>query len=167
MGNYATSSNDMKTQLDDSHLEKIKTLTLWTSSIEVTELKGGLTNSNYLVNDDGRRYVARISKEQPLLGINRDNELLCTKTAYECGVSPRLVYSEPGIMVTEFIEGQVLHPEDVHKEESIERIARVLSTIHSMGPRLTGGDAVLLALSGGQDLCPEGTEARRTDASGH
>ena len=128
----------MKTQLDKSYLEKIRSLPILTPPVEITALSGGITNNNYRVNDDGSSYFVRISEEQPLLGIDRQNELLCAEEGSKCGIAPKLVYSEPGIMVTDFIEGRVLTPEDIHKRETMERIVDVLKVVHGIGSHLTG-----------------------------
>ncbi len=128
----------MEDRSKDSHEKLIKSLPIWRGTLELSELSGGITNSNYLVSDGRRRYVVRILGEQPLLGIDRENEVLCMKAGHQCGVCPEIVYSEPGIMVTDFIDGKVLEPEDVRSDEYMERIVTVLKAVHSAGPSLTG-----------------------------
>ena len=55
---------------------------------EVSELAGGLTNTNYKVVTDAGAYVVRISaKDAGLLAIDRDNEYRNSVSAAEAGVS--------------------------------------------------------------------------------
>ena len=52
----------------------------------VTELPGGLTNTNYKVEVGGRSYVVRVSsKDAGLLAIDRDNEYQNSLAAAEPG----------------------------------------------------------------------------------
>ena len=129
----------MKAQWEKEHLEKVKSLSFWTTSVEVSAISGGLNNSNYLVNHKGDRYVVRIEEEEAHLGINRYNELLCAKVGYRCDVSPSLVYSKPGVIVTEFIEARVLGVEEGRKRKFIEKMAEVLRTLHNVDHRHTEG----------------------------
>lgn len=122
----------------DYHHLLIQDLPLWSGSIDIRQLTGGITNSNYVVFNRGRRYVVRILQDQPFLGIDRRNEVLCMEAGHQCGVSPDVVYSESGIMVTIFIEGKVLEPGDVRGGQYIDHIAAVLKAVHASGPRLTG-----------------------------
>src|SRR6476646_10248400 len=52
----------------------------------VTELPGGLTNTNYKVDVGGRSYVVRVSsKDAGLLAIDRENEYVNSVAAAESG----------------------------------------------------------------------------------
>ena len=74
----------------------------------VSELVGGLTNTNYKVETDGGAYVVRVSsKDAGLLAIDRENEYLNSVAAAEAGVGAGVVAYLPdqSILVLEFIEG--------------------------------------------------------------
>ena len=56
----------------------------------VSELPGGLTNTNYKVVVGGRSYVVRVSsKDAGLLAIDRENEYVNSVAAAEAGVGAR------------------------------------------------------------------------------
>jgi Ser/Thr protein kinase RdoA (MazF antagonist) len=63
-----------------------------TGAESVSELAGGLTNTNYKVEVDGRAYVVRISaKDAGLLAIDRENEHQNSVAAAEVGVGAPVV----------------------------------------------------------------------------
>ena len=54
---------------------------------KVTQLSGGLTNENYLVESGGQKYVMRIpGQSTELLSIDRANEVFNTKAAATTGI---------------------------------------------------------------------------------
>ena len=121
-----------------SHHDLIRSLPIWDTPVDVKELHGGITNSNYLVNQNSKMYVVRMVEEQPLLGIDRRNEVLCMKMGYQCGVSPDVIYTGSGIMVTNFIEGKVLEPENVSEDMYLSLVTKVLKIVHESGHKLNG-----------------------------
>ena len=121
-----------------SHHNLIKSLPIWDTPVDVSELHGGITNSNYLVNQNDRMYVVRMVEEHPLLGIDRRNEELCMKMGYQCGVSPDVIYTGSGIMVTNFISGKVLKPKNVSDDQYLSLITEVLKIVHRSGHKLSG-----------------------------
>jgi hypothetical protein len=50
----------------------------------------------------GQRFFVRIGEDIPIHGVLRFNELAAARAAELAGVSPALIYSEPGVMVTRF-----------------------------------------------------------------
>jgi len=120
-----------------SHHNLIKSLPIWDATVDVKELQGGITNSNYLVNHNSKMYVVRIVEEQPCLGIDRRNEVLCMKAGYECGISPDVVYTGSGIMVTNFIEGKVLEPANLSENLYLPLVTEVLKIVHDSDHKLS------------------------------
>src|SRR4029453_7112347 len=79
----------------------------------VSELPGGLTNTNYKGEGDDRAYVVRVpAKDAGLLAIDRENEYENTVAAAEAGVGAAVVayLPERGVLVLEFIEGRTQSP---------------------------------------------------------
>jgi len=100
---------------------------------EVSELAGGLTNTNYKVVTDAGAYVVRISaKDAGLLAIDRDNEYRNSVSAAEAGVGAAVVgyLPERSLMVLEFIEGQPQSAEDLRRGDKIEMIADACRRLH-------------------------------------
>jgi thiamine kinase-like enzyme len=99
----------------------------------ITVLSGGITNSNYRVDVAGSSYVLRIGgKDTALLGIDRATEHAASVRAAEIGVGPAVVgFAEAeGWLVTRFIEGRGVPPEEVRTPDGIRRVAAVLRKIH-------------------------------------
>ncbi len=99
----------------------------------ITPLSGGITNRNYRVDVDGASYVLRVGgNDTDLLGIDREIEHEASLRAASVGVGPEVVaFIEPeGWLVTRFIKGRALPPEEVRTAAGIRRIAAVLRSVH-------------------------------------
>lgn len=105
-------------------------------------LKGGITNTNYVVEDGTDKYVVRVGFDNPLHQIMRFNELSASQAAYEAGLSPGIFYSEPGILVIHFIEGKTLTPEDIQSQEYLDRLVSVIKSCHQDIPKYLRGPAL-------------------------
>lgn len=107
---------------------------LWPGlTASVTALSGGITNRNYRVDVGGFSYVLRVGgNDTDLLGIDRPTEHAASLRAAEVGVGPAVhAFVEPeGWLVTRFIDGRGVPPEEVRTPEGIHRVAAVLRKIH-------------------------------------
>lgn len=102
-------------------------------------LNGGITNSNFIVQDGVEKYVVRVGEDLPLHGILRTNELAVSQAAHAVGLGPEIVYHEPGILVMRFIKGPTLCAKDVANKKTLERLSVVLRVCHtSMKEHLPG-----------------------------
>ncbi len=118
---------------------KIKALGIWQGGIRVAPLTGGLTNRNYRVDDASGSYVVRFGHDIHAHGILRFNEAAAAIAAFHAGVSPEVVYSAPGLMVSRFIPGKTLTPEDIRDPARLERIVNLIRTYHrGIGEHHTG-----------------------------
>jgi thiamine kinase-like enzyme len=99
----------------------------------VSDLSGGITNRNYRVDVDGSAYVLRMGGlNTNLLGIDRVTEHAASLRAAEIGVGPHVeAFSEPeGWLVTRFIDGRSVPPDEIQKPDGIRRVAAVLHRLH-------------------------------------
>jgi thiamine kinase-like enzyme len=107
---------------------------------EIEELGGGITNRNFKVTVDGDAFVLRVGgKDTELLGIDRSVEHGASLVAAELGIGPevaRFVEAE-GWLVTRFVDGRPLPPDEMRRPENIERAARALRRLHD-GPSIPG-----------------------------
>ena len=122
--------------------EAIARVPMWKNAtdLKVTPLSGGLTNQNYRVDTGKKSYVLRMSGERTeLLGIDREYEYHTQTIAGELGIAPEVVtFIEPeGYLVTKFIEGRAIPPEELRKPENIVKVAALLNEIHAM-PSIPG-----------------------------
>jgi thiamine kinase-like enzyme len=107
------------------------------TDLQTSFLAGGITNQNYRVDVGGESFVLRIggaNTEQ--LGINRTYEHAANVAAAGLGIAPEVIYFiEPdGYLVTRFIAGQPLPPEEIGQPENIRRVAAALRQIHALPP---------------------------------
>jgi thiamine kinase-like enzyme len=99
----------------------------------VSDLSGGITNRNFRVEVDGAAFVLRMGGQNTsLLGIDRVTEHAASLRAAEIGVGPEVeAFIEPeGWLVTRFIEGRPVPPEEIRRPDGIRRVAAVLRKIH-------------------------------------
>ena len=120
-----------------NNIDKIKSLPIWSGPIEISPLEGGITNFNYLVKDSGKDSVVRMGSDIPEHLVYRSNEILVSKAAFEIGVSPELIYNEPGILVLDYIKSTTLEPITIRN--NLERIIPIVKKIHHSIPNKLSG----------------------------
>ncbi len=130
--------------------EAIARVPLWAGAgdLKVTPLTGGITNSNYRVERDGEAFVLRITgADTELLGIDREHEYAANLIAGKQGLAPEVVYfiRPEGYLVTRFISGRPVPPEEITRPENIQRVAEVVRRIHDM-PEIPGQFSVFRAI---------------------
>ena len=114
-------------------------LPCWSGPVAPEPLAGGITNLNFVVADGGGRYFVRIGEDIPVHGVMRFNELAAARAGELAGVSPALIYSEPGVLVLRFIEGRTLEPADLRAARTLERAVDLLRRCHhQVAARLRG-----------------------------
>ena len=111
---------------------------LWPGRVRASEvLGGGITNRNFKVTlDDGSRVVLRIGgKDTNLLGIDRNVELSATEAAARLGLGPEVVdFVKPeGYLVTRFVEGEPLPPEQIREPDAVRRVVGLIRRFHDGG----------------------------------
>src|SRR5919199_5016227 len=108
--------------------------------VTVEPLGGGITNHNFRVEVDGEAYVLRIGgKDTDLLGIDRLVERDAAVAAARAGIGPEVVgFVEPeGYLVTRFVTGKGIPPEEMRTAERIGQAAEALRRFHE-GPPIRG-----------------------------
>ena len=98
------------------------------------ELGGGITNHNYIIWVDGgpptgNKYVLRVPGTGTDMFIDRDVERYNMVQAAEVGVGPAVAYeiNPEGGVVSDFVEGEIMHPETIAGHP--ERIRQVVETV--------------------------------------
>jgi hypothetical protein len=108
--------------------DRIAALPCWNGQIEISPLKGGLSNESYLVRDSEGGHVVRFGKDYPFHHVSRERELMTARAAFEAGFAPRIEYAEPGIMVSAFLTATTLTATDVADQR--RRVAQLLGRFH-------------------------------------
>ncbi len=122
--------------------ERAASLACWTGPVDPTPLDGGITNTNFIVEDAGRRFVVRIGEDIPIHQVMRFNELAASRAAHAAGVSPAVHHAEAGALVLDFVEGKTLSEEDVRRQPVLERIVPVIAQCHREIPKHVRGPAL-------------------------
>ncbi|MEM9104282.1 MAG: phosphotransferase [Pseudomonadota bacterium] len=123
--------------------QKAASLACWSGPVEPEALGGGITNTNFTVEDAGRRYVVRIGDDIPEHQIVRSNELAASRAAAAAGISPSVVHAEPGAMVLEFVDGATLGEADIRDAGRLERLLPIIKRCHRDIPLHLQGPATL------------------------
>jgi thiamine kinase-like enzyme len=114
--------------------EAVARVSLWKGlEVNVSQLSGGLTNENYLVEAGGHRYVMRVpGRSTELLAINRANEVHNTKAAATTGIGPQVLEHVPGlnILVLEFIAGPTMSATTLQSKDMASRMAASFHRLH-------------------------------------
>jgi thiamine kinase-like enzyme len=114
---------------------------LWPGrNAKIAALSGGITNRNFRVDVNGVSFVLRVGgNDTKLLGIDRKVEHAASLRAAEVGVGPEVVafVESKGWLVTRFIDGRAVPPEEVRTAEGIRRFAAVIRKIHE-APAIPG-----------------------------
>lgn len=118
-------------------------LPIWTGTPRAEPLGGGITNLNVRVTDDRRSAVVRIGDDIPVHQIMRFNELAASRAAHAAGISPAVLYHEPGALVIDFVEGRTMTAANLQDQDLLEQaLALVMHAhrdipLHLRGPALT------------------------------
>jgi thiamine kinase-like enzyme len=114
--------------------DAVARVSLWKGQdVKVSQLSGGLTNENYLVESAGRRYVMRIpGQSTDLLSIDRANEVYNTKAAASTGIGPEVLEHVAGldVLVLEFIPGTTMSASTLQSSEMAARMALSFRRLH-------------------------------------
>ena len=128
--------------MDKQILDIINGIPIWKGNIEIKKLEGGITNENYLVINNKNRYVVRLGKDIPEHLVSRSNELIASKAAAKCGLSPDVIYHSEGILVLDFIKSKTLTNKDIKK--NITKIIPIIKKIHKEMPNNVYGQSQIV-----------------------
>ena len=93
--------------MTDRAVLEVEALPFWTGPITVWPLHGGITNRNYGVQQsDGQLFAVRFGQDLPQHGVMRFNEQAAARAAAEAGVSPKIHFTAPGVMISRLLPGR-------------------------------------------------------------
>jgi len=111
----------------------IQSIPIWKGKVKISKIDGGITNQNFLVEDNAKKFVVRLGKDIPEHLISRSNELTISKAASDVGISPDVVYHVDGLLILNYIESTTLTSIDV--KNNIDNIVPLLKKIHLEIPK--------------------------------
>lgn len=107
----------------------IAALPIWGAPVEVRQNFGGLQNRTYFATiQGGEKFVVRVGFDQ--FRTRQTSVVQCTIAAHDLGLGPRLVYAEPNLTVTEFIEGRGMQLEEMKDPRIMRRIIARMKLLH-------------------------------------
>ena len=127
--------------MNSRYLKILESLPIWKGSIEAEKLDGGITNNNFIVNEQGKKYVVRIGDDIPEHLIFRSNELFSSQAAAAIGVSPRVVYHSKGVLVLDYIKSKTLTSKDI--QMNMHRIIPLIKEVHKNIPNHLNGSPII------------------------
>ena len=117
--------------------DRVKALPLWKGKVTLDMLKGGISNTSFVVTDGGDRFVVRCGGDIPAHHVSRERERAASEAAFRAGLSPELVHAEPGLMVFRFIDARTY--DEVDMRANAGRIVELLRRCHDTMGRLVRG----------------------------
>jgi thiamine kinase-like enzyme len=123
--------------------DRVINLDFWSSQVAPEPLGGGITNTNFIVDDQGKRYVVRVGDDIPVHGVMRFNEIAAARAANAAGISPEIVYSANGVFIMQYIDGHTLTEPEVREPHHLERIIRLIQICHTEIPKHFRGPALV------------------------
>lgn len=124
-------------------LERVQKLPIWQGAVRVEPLGGGITNVNFVAEDDVQRVVVRIGNDIPLHQILRFNELSASRAAHAAGVSPPVIHHEPGALVIGFIAGRTMTAADFADDAVLDQALLLLAKAHRDIPQYLRGPVLM------------------------
>ena len=119
----------------------IRSLPLWKENIKISKIDGGLTNQNFMVEENKKKFVVRMGEDIPEHLISRSNELIVSRAASAVGLSPGIAYHDKGILILEYIKSKTLTDEYVRK--NIKSIIPLIKKIHYEIPKKLFGQSLI------------------------
>lgn len=108
----------------------IRTLPVWNGDIDVEQKFGGLQNRTFFVTTKaGQKYAVRVGFDQ--LRTRQTSVVECTLAAHALGLGPRLIYAEPNLSITEFVDGAGMQLEQMKDPTIMKRVIERMKVLHN------------------------------------
>ena len=127
--------------MDKTIIQFISDIEFWKNSIEISPIKGGITNQNFLVNDGSKKYFVRIGNDIPEHLVFRSNEVQASKAASEIGVCPNLLYNNNSVQIFDYIDGKTFESKDI--KNNLESITNLIKKVHKKIPHHLIGQSII------------------------
>ena len=110
----------------------ISALPIWEGEVSVEQKFGGMRNRMFFVTrKDGRKYAVRVGFDDSRT--RQTTVVQCAIAAHMLGVGPRLVYAEPNLTITDFIEGKAMQAEQMTDPAIMKQIIDRMKILHNGG----------------------------------
>jgi len=109
----------------------IRTLPLWKGEIKLERKWGGLQNRSWVAEDEHAKYIVRQAADLRDIWGTVSAIRTGMVAGGEIGVSPKVIYDERLLQVSEFIDGRNFEAEDMHKPENLAEVIRLIKILQA------------------------------------
>ena len=127
--------------MDKNIIQLISSINFWKDRIDISPIKGGITNKNFLVIDGSKKYFVRIGDDIPEHLVFRSNEVQASNAAGKIGICPELFFHNKSVQVFNYIEGKTFGSEDIKK--NLDTITKLVKKVHTKIPDQLIGQSVI------------------------
>ena len=127
--------------MDKNSIKLISSISFWKGEINISSIKGGITNKNFLITDGSKKYFVRIGDDIPEHLVFRANEVQASKAASKIGICPKLLFNKKSIQVFNYIEGKTFESDDIKK--NLDNITKLIKKVHTKIPDQLIGQSVI------------------------
>jgi len=127
--------------MDKNSIQLISGINFWKGEIDISPIKGGITNKNFLVIDGSKKYFVRIGDDIPEHLVFRSNEVQASRAASKIGICPKLLFHNKSIQVFNYIKGKTFKSEDIKK--NLDNITKIIKKVHTKIPDQLIGQSVI------------------------
>jgi len=127
--------------MDKNIIQLISSINFWKDRIDISPIKGGITNKNFLVIDGSKKYFVRIGDDIPEHLVFRSNEVQASNAAGKIGICPELLFHNKSVQVFNYIEGKTFGSEDIKK--NLDTITKLVKKVHTKIPDQLIGQSVI------------------------
>ncbi len=124
---------------------KLQTLGIFEGNIDLKFFEGFMSNNNYLVSDNNNKYVVKIGGNRGHYGVVRLHEVEASKAGYRAGISPKVIYTDDSILISQYIDSSELSIEEIREKETLKKIVSLIKIVQKKvvnyleGPNLSIG----------------------------
>ena len=127
--------------MDKNSIKLINSIDFWKSEIKISPVGGGITNKNFLVEDNLEKYFVRIGDDIPEHLVFRNNEIQASNAAAKIGVGPELLFHDKSIQVFNYINGKTFDSNDI--KNNLEEVTKLIKKVHVKIPDQLIGQSVI------------------------
>jgi len=120
-------------------LDRVLALPIWAGEVEAAPSGGGITNVNFVVQDGNRRVVVRVGDDIPVHQVLRFYEVAASRAAERAGLSPRVLYHQPGVLVIDHINCATMTAADLFRDALLDQSLDLVARAHRDMPHYLRG----------------------------
>ena len=104
-----------------------------------------MSNNNYLAGDNNNKYVVKIGGNREHYGVVMLHEVEASKAGYRAGISPKVIYTDDSILISQYIYSSELSIEEIREKETLKKIVSLIKIVQKKvvnyleGPNLSIG----------------------------